>query len=309
MYMMSIFFQKVYAHTSQSNYGSFLIADPSDPVRFFLGIDPTWLLFLVMAFLYLRGYIFFKNKPVNKFQVCLFYLGIAINCFVLSPGFDQLASELFFVHMIQHLAVIIVGTPLLICGVPYLVMLKAFNPMFIKKYVIPIIKSKIIRKIHSFLSISWVGLIFFQFNFWFWHVPRWYNLALFNDYFHVLEHALMALTAIYLWKNIIDPYPMKRSSLPMIIRIGYLASFMMLNIILSAMITFSKTVWYAYELIAMPEWWQYSRLEDQQLGGIIMWIPGGIILFIAMTACYFAWVRREYHKLEQKKSWQSIFIG
>ena len=306
----------LFAHTDQSGIYSFLTPQPQLPIRFFYNIDPTWFFFVFMAVLYFRGYVLFHRKPIHLIQLIVFTIGITINCFVLSPWFDDLASQLFFVHMIQHLAVIIVGTPLIICGAPIVLITKACHPWVLKKLYHPIIRSKLIRSINNIFSTSWVGLIFFQANFWFWHIPRWYDLALLNDYFHIIEHALMAISSIYLWRNIIDPYPMTKSPLSMSVRIGFLASFMITNIILSATITFSQTVWYSYDLIPMPQWWEFSRLDDQRLGGLIMWIPGGMIIIIAMTACFFAWVKREYDQEHLSNSsqptqsdWKKIFTG
>jgi len=105
---------------------------------------------------------------------------------------------------------------------------------------------------------------------------------------------MMALTSIYLWRNIVDPHPLK-SDLPMGLRILFLAAFMALNIILAAMLTYADEIWYAYQGIPMPSWWaeNWTHLDDQRLGGIIMWVPGGFITFISMTICFFVWVARE----------------
>ncbi|MCY4381002.1 MAG: cytochrome c oxidase assembly protein, partial [Proteobacteria bacterium] len=139
-----------------------------------------------------------------------------------------------------------------------------------------------------------ISLVLFNLNFWFWHQARWYNLALYHDLYHMLEHALMAITSLYLWRHILDPKPL-HSPLPMGLRILFLASFMALNIVLAALLTYASEPWYAYDNIPMPSWWgdHWTRLDDQRLGGLIMWVPGGIITFLFMTLCFFVWVQRE----------------
>ena len=64
------------------------------------------------------------------------------------------------------------------------------------------------------------------------------------------------------------------------------------------MLTYADEIWYAYEGIPMPSWWAdtWTHLDDQRLGGIIMWIPGGFFTFLSMTICFFVWVAREKEK-------------
>lgn len=256
--------------------------------------DPTLIFFLVLAWLYVRGLKKFKKKPVAPWQKVSFATGIFIQLLALNPWSDQLASELFFVHMIQHLMIILLAVPMILAGAPFFVIIR-FLPLFVKRYLYwPLLKSSLIQLVHKTLSTPLISLVIFNLNFWFWHQPRWYNLALYHDFYHLLEHSMMAITSLYLWRHIIDPHPM-RSTLSMGMRLLFLASFMALNIILAALLTYAPDPWYAYENIALPSWWaqNWTRLDDQKLGGLIMWVPGGIITFLYMTLCFFVWVKRE----------------
>lgn len=289
-------FSQAYAHSTTPFYS--LEVNAENPWRFSLvSWDPTLIFFILLSILY--GYALHRHRhmPVTSWQIFCFYIGIIINIVCLAPWMDNLADQLFFVHMIQHLGIILLGIPLMICGAPFLVLIRFLHP-YLRRYIyFPIIRNIGIQKVHQVLSIPIVSLILFNFNFWFWHQPRWYNLALFHDLFHLIEHATMAWTAIYLWRHIIDPSPL-RSNLPMGIRVLFLASFMAINIILAAMLTYADTTWYAYEYVPMPEWWaeNWDRLDDQRLGGLIMWVPGGIITFCAMSLCFYAWVQREHEQ-------------
>jgi len=287
--------------------------DPPPPVyssEFYLkwDWDPTLLFFVLMAILYFRGLRAFRGrKPVAKWQVGCFYLGIIVLITALVPPIDPWADQLFFVHMIQHLMITLVGVPLILFGVPFFIVLRGMPPWVRRKIYFPLLRSKLIRSTFGFLSKPLPALILYEFTFLFWHVPYFYNLALYNDVIHSLEHATFAISAMFLWRNLIDPYPM-RSSLSLPARILALAVVTASEIILSAMLTFSDSVWYAYEGLPTPDFWQFSHLEDQQLGGLIMWIFGGMILFFAMTVTFFVWVNREQEKerqaLELEKSQQ-----
>jgi cytochrome c oxidase assembly factor CtaG len=202
--------------------------------------------------------------------------------------------------MIQHIMITNIGVPLMMFGVPFVICSRGLTPGVRKYLFLPVVKSSILRRLLHFFSQPLVALFLFQFAYWFWHVPYYYNLALLNDGWHLLEHACFAVASLLFWRNIIDPYPM-RSPLRVPVRLLYIAALMASNIILSAFLTFSDDVWYAYEGRPLPEWWQpWNHLDDQRLGGLIMWVPGEFIDFIVMTGLFFTWVHRE----ERRKSEQ-----
>lgn len=264
--------------------------------------DPTLLFFLLMAYLYIRGLRAFKGKlPIKKWQVFCFFIGVTINVIALSPPIDPLSDRLFFMHMVQHILITTVGVPIMLFGVPFYVIIRGVSPGFRRRIYFPIVRNKVIRKLNSFFLFPLVALIVYESNYWFWHVPRFYNWALLNDLIHLVEHGCMAITSLYLWRNIIDPYPL-RASLHMGFRLIFLGAIMTLDTILAAALTYSDTIWYAYEGIPSPKWWsqRWDHLDDQRLGGLIMWVPGGFLLFIAMTICFFVWVQRE-QKLDAKR--------
>ena len=282
---------QVFAH---SELPDFLSLDIENPWRFPWDLDPTLIFFAFLAVGYFYALGRFKKKAVKWWQILLFYLGVMLNMIALSPAVDGLAGELFFVHMIQHMVIILLGTPLMIMGAPFYVLIRTL-PSFLRRYVyFPLLRNVVVRFFHDLWSLPLVSLALFHINFWFWHIPRWYDLALFNDFYHILEHMMMALTAIYFWRHIIDPHPL-RSQLMMGVRILYLASFMVLNIILAAMLTYADELWYSYHRITPPQWWSdsWSRIDDQRLGGLVMWVPGGVLLFVSMSICFLVWVHRE----------------
>ncbi len=284
-----------YAHSlSESLY------EPLPPGLFQLkwDWDPTLIGFLILGYLYIKGLRAFKGKsPVRPWQLVCFACGLSVNIIALSPPIDPLSDRLFFVHMIQHMLIVNVGVPLMLFGVPFFVVMRGASPWVRRKILLPIMKSPFARGTHRVLLFPFVALLLFEGNYWLWHVPRFYNLALLHDGIHLVEHFLMAVTAMYLWRSIIDPYPL-RSPLPMGFRLLFLGFIMTLDSILAAGLSYSSQVWYAYEGIPMPSWWgdRWSHLDDQRLGGLIMWVPGGILLFLSMTICFFVWADREQRK-------------
>lgn len=255
--------------------------------------DPTLIFFLFMAIFYFRALRLFKKQPVRKWQIVSFYSGVFILIAALMPPIDPLADQLFWVHMVQHLFISHVGVPLMLFGVPFFVMVRGFPLWVRKKVYFPLLASPVTKIFNKTIARPLPAMIFFEVNYWFWHIPRFYNLALMNDFYHLLEHACFALSSILLWRNIIDPHPMK-APLPLPARILMLGFIMALNIILSAILTFSDDLLYAYQGIPMPSWFaHWGHLQDQRLGGLIMWVPGGLVNLIAMTAVFFVWAKSE----------------
>jgi putative membrane protein len=258
--------------------------------------DPALILFVIMAWLYWRGLKAFRGPlPVKTWQIISFYAGIGVLILSLVPPIDPLSDQLFFVHMIQHLMVTNIGVPLMMLGVPFFIVIRGISPWTRRHVYFPIIRRKRLMWILSWFSRPLPALMLFQANFFFWHVPYWYNLALLNDYYHLIQHGTFSLTSILLWRNIIDPHPMK-APLPLPARILFLLSIMATSVGLSVALTFADKVWYAYEGRPSPSWWTWGHQVDQHLGGLIMWVPGEFMDLIAMTAVFFVWVHREQQK-------------
>jgi putative membrane protein len=106
---------------------------------------------------------------------------------------------------------------------------------------------------------------------WLWHLPGPYQAAVNDPIVHILEHTSFFGTAVLFWWSV------HRSN-----SIGVISLFTTAvhSSILGALMTFSNQVWYPV----------YGSLEDQQLAGLIMWVPGGIILLIAVLLLMWHWL-------------------
>lgn len=255
--------------------------------------DPALLFFVLLAWLYYRGLKAFRGRvPVKGWQIGLFYLGLVTVIAALLPPIDPLSDQLFFVHMIQHLMITNIGVPLMMLGVPFFIAVRGISPGVRRNVYFPIVRSKPLRWVFDLISMPLVSLALFQASYWFWHVPYFYNLALLNDAWHLVEHACFAWASILLWRNIIDPAPM-RAKLTLPMRMLYVMALMASNVVLSAFLSFSDDVWYAYVGRPIPTWWQpWTHLDDQQLGGLIMWVPGEFIDFFVVSVIFAVWTRK-----------------
>jgi len=271
--------------------------------------DPALLLFVLLGILYYRGLKAFRGPlPIKKWQICLYYLGVTIVIAALLPPIDPLSDQLFFMHMVQHLMITNIGVPLMMFGVPFFICVRGISPSVRRNIYFPIVRSRPLRWLFNLVSKPLVSLFLFQAAYWFWHVPYYYNLALLNDAWHLVEHATFAWASILLWRNIIDPHPMK-SPIKLPMRMLYVMGLMAANVILSAFLSFSDDVWYAYVGRPIPEWWKpWNHLDDQRLGGLLMWVPGEFIDFFVVSVIFIIWSSRERKKEEALRQ-QSVPPG
>ncbi len=255
--------------------------------------DPTFIFFLLLAIYYVKGLKEYRgHAPVAGWQKICFFCGIFILSMAYLPPVDTWADQLFSAHMVQHLLITSVGIPMILFGAPFFIFIKCLPHGVRDKAFIPVAQNKILRQVWRWFQSPLVAIIFYELIFWFWHIPKFYDVALRNDALHLLEHACMAFAALNLWHLLIDPRPLQ-SSLSFPVRLLFLLVVMTLDMVLSAALTYSNKVWYAYAELPLPPGFGGDRLLDQQLGGLIMWVPGGAVWLLALILTFIIWARTE----------------
>jgi putative membrane protein len=124
-----------------------------------------------------------------------------------------------------------------------------------------------------------------------WHLPGPYGAALERHAWHVVEHLVLIATAFLAWWPVLSPSRL----LPRLhygTQILYLFVFGMPMTAVAAMITGAEHVLYPF-YAAAPRLWGLTALADQRLGGLIMWVPAGLIPLVAFTVVFFRWAAVE----------------
>jgi cytochrome c oxidase assembly factor CtaG len=114
---------------------------------------------------------------------------------------------------------------------------------------------------------------------WLWHVPVLYDAALRHESVHVAEHASFLLTALLFWYPIADARPRRRVGVG-IATLSLFAAGLQCTL-LGALITMARHPWYVGHY-ATTAAWGLTPLEDQQLAGLVMWIPAGLVYLVAL---------------------------
>ena len=212
-------------------------------------------------------------------QVTFFLAGVlVIFVALLSPLHELGDNYLFSAHMVQHLLLTLVVPPLLLAGTPAWLI----RPLF---------RSAGALRIGRFLTLPVVAFIMFNVVFVLWHVPPLYDLALRERGIHILEHLMFLVAGVIMWWPILGMLPeMPRP--PLIGQMVYLFVQPTVPAILGAIITFSDGVLYEWYAQA-PRIWEISAHTDQQVGGVVMWVPGGLAFLLTLAIIFLLWASRE----------------
>ncbi len=228
----------------------------------------------------------FPEEPVRSIKTLAFLSGMAIMFLALVSPLDELGdSYLFSAQMLQHLFLTVVGPPLLLLGTPEWLVNQALS-------------NKIIFRITKVLTYPVVAFVLFNVDFWLWHAPPLYNATLENLTIHIIEHLTFIFFGLCYWWPIFSPSK-KLPALPIGGQILYLFLSGMPSVLLGAGLTFTLPLYAPY--IAAPRVWGISAATDQQLGGLIMWVPVSIFYIVIMSILFIRWMLQQEEKQQARE--------
>lgn len=210
------------------------------------------------------------RRHVASFCGALVVLFFALN----GPLHNLSDNYLFSVHMAQHLLLTLVFPPLLLYGTPAPVVRPLLAPRLVMTFG---------RAVTKPLP---AGLLFTA-PIVLWHVPVLYEAALRHHPLHIVQHLVFLTTAVIMWWPVLSPVP----ELPRLAHPLQMLYLFLLGIPMSvtgALITLSTDPLYPF-YAAAPRVWGLSALQDQQIGGLLMWVLGGLMLWVVMTVVWFRW--------------------
>jgi putative membrane protein len=202
---------------------------------------------------------------------------LALFVALVSP-LDALGTALFSAHMVQHMVLVLVAVPLLVLGAPQTGLLWALAEPRRRRLGAWWHCATGLRIGWRALSRPLVVWLLHAAALWLWHLPRLYQAALTSELVHLAEHASFLGTALLFWWVLLGGSPRER--LNPALGVLYLFSFALQGGLLGALMTFAPAPWYpAYTTTVAA--WGLTPLEDQQLAGLIMWVPAGLVYLAA----------------------------
>jgi cytochrome c oxidase assembly factor CtaG len=225
------------------------------------------------------------RNPWRPARTRAFLAGLAGLAVALLSPVATYDGTLFSVHMVQHLLLTMVAAPLLVLGTPVSLLVRAVGRRGHRK-VMRVLHSAPVRVLTHPL-IAWLG---FAAVMWGTHFSGIYDAALENQAVHVAEHLLYLVAAVLLWWPAVGLDP-SRWRMPHPLRVGYLFLQGPVNTFLALAIYSSGRVLYPH--YASGRAWGPDPLDDQHLGGAIMWVAGDLLLLVATGLALAAWMRNE----------------
>jgi putative membrane protein len=243
------------------------------------------------AFGYLRGLRRMNSAARSKIfgglRYAAFAAGIGTLFAALISPFDTLDDQLFSAHMVQHLVLLLIAPPLLVVGRPALACLWAF-PLPVRRALGRIwLRSGLQRAVHTLMSPIFVWILC-SVILWFWHLPAPYGWALGNESVHAFEHVCFFVSSLMFWSLVLEPLGRRRMDYGSTLL--FVATFGVQNGLLGALLTFAGRPLYPAHLSTTAAW-GLTPLEDQQLAGLIMWIPASLIHLTTLGVLFVVWMK------------------
>lgn len=218
-------------------------------------------------------------KPIACFAAGWSTLVLALD----SP-LHELGEQLFSVHMIQHEVLMLVSAPLLLLGRPAVVFVWALPTRWRK--IGRLSSHRAVRRTWTVLSAPVVAWCLQAFALWSWHAPALFDSTLRSEAIHAAQHISFFATALLFWWPLTGEHFRSGDGAAIV----YTFTTGVHMSLLGALLTFAPRPWYPAYAVTAP-FWHLSALEDQQLGGLIMWIPAGTILFVATLFLLHRWMK------------------
>jgi PQQ-dependent catabolism-associated beta-propeller protein len=282
----------VFAHDGKPHH-------PRD-LLFTWGLDPV-----VIASLGLSGWLYFRGlrhmwreagsgRGIRRWEAVAFAAGwLALFIALVSP-LHPLGEVLFSAHMTQHELLMLVAAPLIVLGRPVVAFLWS-TPVTWSRRIGQWTKARWFQRFWKSITMPLTAWGIHAAALWLWHVPFLFQATLRSDLVHTLQHVCFLGSALLFWWALIHgPHG----------ALGYGAAALYVfttsvhSGILGALITFAGAIIYpAYRESTAS--WGLTPLEDQQLGGLIMWVPAGVVYIVAGLALCAGWLRESDRRVGQ----------
>jgi len=180
---------------------------------------------------------------------------------------DTLAERGAAWHMVQHMLLIVVVAPMAVLSRPLPQWRAAMGPAV----------DALWRRLHRLSRHPLRCALLHAAAIWFWHAPGTYIAAVQYPVWHVLEHASFLFSGWLFWWSVLRPSrtDVLEASLALLFTVMHTG-------LLGALLTFANAPLYGNGPAA---------LADQQLAGLVMWIPGGLVYLLAAVWATWRWLQ------------------
>jgi putative membrane protein len=211
----------------------------------------------------------------------------------LASPIHRLGDVLFSAHMLQHEILVLIASPLFAASHPGVTMLYAI-PRSARQPV-----GSWVAKMENDLPISLIysplgAFLLHAAALWLWHIPYLYQATLESDFIHALQHLSFFLSGVLFWSAL---FGAGRSTMTYGAGVLYVFGTAVHCGALGALLTFSTLVWYPI-YANRTQLWNLTPLQDQQLGGLLMWVPSGVVFILIGVWLFARWLTTSEQRLK-----------
>lgn len=292
----------VFAHLGKS-------LEPHDLWRAWTFEPVTIALLALSGWMYMRGltrlwHAAGRGRGVREREAWTFAAGWLLLALSLLSPLHALGGVLFSAHMAQHELLMTAATPLMVLGRPLIPFVWSLSPKWrritgqwsaARSFAVP----------WQALTHPMTAFLLHAAAIWVWHLPSLYNATVSSEVMHAAQHASFVVTALLFWWVVLRPSPARGGTA---VAIGLLFGTVMHTGALGAVLTLSSRLLYTvYATTTRP--WGLSPIEDQQVGGLIMWVPGGLAYIGAALALVVRLFRESEQRVARREAAQDASAG
>jgi cytochrome c oxidase assembly factor CtaG len=223
---------------------------------------------------------------VRRREVACFVGGwLALAVALMSP-LHPWGSVLFSAHMTQHEILMLIAAPLLVLGRPLVVFLKAL-PSGWAQPLVGFARMSWFQGVWRVVTIPFVAWLIHAVVLWTWHIPVLFRAALESEVVHAVQHVSFLFSALLFWWAVLHS---RQRAMGYGAAVLYMFTTAVHSGVLGALITLAASVWYP-DYLGKTASWGLTPLEDQQLGGLIMWVPACTVYIAAGLFLFAGWLR------------------
>ncbi len=271
------------------------------PASSFLGsgIDPALGIEVAIGLLYALGSSRTVTPPrtrdEQRWRAACFYAGLITIAAALDSPIESISLKLFWVHMAQHMLLLVVAPPLIVLARPWMRLWRALPRSWRRSLARGLGvsgRTAWLRAACRFVGRPAPSFVLFSGVVLAWHIPALFDATLRSGALHALEHSLFFVAAMLFWKQAI-PSPPLHSALSEPQRVAYLVGAMVVTWALAIVLALAPHALYSSYAHATGRPGGISALADQHLAAGVMWVPGSISFVIVIFVYINRWLAPE----------------
>ena len=232
-----------------------------------------------------------RDHGTSGWRHTSFFGGLAALLIALQSPLDALADHSFTMHQVQHLFLGALGPMLLMLAAPQTLLVAGMPEPLRRRLLAPLLASRVVRLVFSFFAHPAIASLLMIAVPVFWHLPKFHNLSVLATSVHYVMHVTMLVAGLFFFWRVLDTRPAPQGA-SYGVRIVMSWAVIAGNTPLGAYIALKSTALYlAYD--ATGRLWELDPLHDEQLGGLLVWVPGGIVFAALLLIVIRMWGARE----------------